>query len=155
MPRTNAERYAVLLDPEDEHLREQYRWCDNGEGYAKAWDRNKRACVYLHRVVTGAQAGQVVDHINRNRADNRRSNLRIATRTENALNSPKKRCRAAHGRYSRHIGVAWIGYKWVANYRGKYLGVFHDENEAALAYNRAVDADGIAHAARNNVEIAA
>jgi hypothetical protein len=49
--------------------------------------RTRRVVViYLHRAIMNAPAGVEVDHINRNPLDNRRKNLRFATRTENAQN---------------------------------------------------------------------
>ena len=59
-----------------------------GGFYARRCIRSKRltANLSLHRLIAGAKAGQVVDHINRNTLDNRRENLRIVTSSQNALN---------------------------------------------------------------------
>ena len=42
--------------------------------------------VYLHRILIGAKKGEIVDHINRNKLDNRIENLRIVTQSQNNLN---------------------------------------------------------------------
>lgn len=63
------------------------RWCSlsgSNQLYAVAW-RNYRTFL-LHRVITGAKEGDVVDHINHDPLDNRKSNLRIVTPAENAQN---------------------------------------------------------------------
>lgn len=154
MPRCNAECAPVILDDGDAHLAQTYRWCDNGDGYAKAYDRKTKRFVYLHRIVTQAQRGQIVDHINGNRMDCRRANLRITDRSGNALNSRKRRCHGAHGVASKYRGVAWhpTRSKWVANYRGKYLGLFDNDTDAARAYNAAADRENNEFARRNAVE---
>ncbi|WP_292223854.1 HNH endonuclease [Brevundimonas sp.] len=46
----------------------------------------RKRMIYMHREIIGAKAGEIVDHINRNPLDNRRVNLRIATRSGNAVN---------------------------------------------------------------------
>jgi hypothetical protein len=45
---------------------------------------------YMHRILVGAKPGQLVDHINRNTLDNRKSNLRICTGQENSMNRAKQ-----------------------------------------------------------------
>ena len=60
-------------------------WNKDSRGYACA--RIKDRYVLLHRLIIDAKKGEIVDHINRNRLDNRTSNLRIATRSQNTLNS--------------------------------------------------------------------
>ena len=57
-------------------------------GYAGRWigGRNKPKFLYMHRVIMGEPTGKQVDHINGGTIDNRRSNLRVATRSENLRN---------------------------------------------------------------------
>lgn len=83
----------------------------------------------------------VVDHINHNKADNRRINLRICTRHQNNLNSSNN----PRG-ISKYKGVSldkkskihpWRAYI-THNKKFKLIGTFATEKEAALAYNRAI-----------------
>lgn len=92
----------------------------------------------MHRAVIGAKKGQIVDHINGNRLDNQRSNLRFCTHSQNQFNRAKKKNCS-----SRFKGVAWHApyKKWNAYIEplGKKinLGYFSNEVEAAKAYNQA------------------
>lgn len=78
----------------------------------------------------------MVDHINNNKLDNRRFNLRSVSPTANSQNKAKKA-----GTTSKYIGVcvqngvikAQIG---IGNRKTKNLGSFATEEEAALAYNQ-------------------
>jgi len=93
----------------------------------------------LHRVIMNAPAGLDVDHVNGNGLDNRRSNLRLATRQQNLHNSRKP----TSGKSSTFKGVSWDESKrrWRARLRtgGRqvFLGLFDRERDAARAYNRA------------------
>jgi hypothetical protein len=78
-----------------------------------------------------AKPGELVDHVNRNKLDNRRKNLRIVSPQANAVN------RGASGRSSNYKGVAKKGKGWQVYVGGKYVGVFEDEVSAALAYDAA------------------
>jgi len=79
-----------------------------------------------------------IDHINHDGLDNRRSNLRIATATQNAQNSRKRK-----GTSSKYKGVYWD--KQMSSYRARitvegkheHLGLFKDEEAAARAYDAA------------------
>ncbi len=79
--------------------------------------------------------GYEVDHINHDGLDNRRCNLRLATRANNCHNQ-----RSFKGS-SKYKGVWRVGEKWAAcirvDGRSKRLGTFVSEKEAALAYNQA------------------
>ena len=93
----------------------------------------------VHRLVYSAFFGEIpfrmeVDHIDRNPANNRIDNLRLATRTENARNNSGHR-----GSVSRHVGVSFHVRinKWQAsirvNKRLMHLGYFVNESDAVAA----------------------
>jgi len=97
---------------------------------------SKRRNIYMHRDIIAAPAGMQVDHINGNPLDNRRANIRIVTNRVNHQNRKKPVT-------SKYPGVCWSRYygKWVAqicvNGKGKHLGYFRKEREAAEAYQAA------------------
>lgn len=84
-----------------------------------------------------AVRGQIVDHINGNGLDNRRENLRLATARENALNSrPRKGRSKFKGVYLDTLRGNWY-VQIRAKGRGRYVGSFWSELDAARAYNKA------------------
>jgi len=83
-----------------------------------------------HIFITGAPKGMVVDHINNNGLDNRRSNLRVCTQSENARNSKVGRGKVP----TRGVYVSNCGEKYMASIG---LGTFKTEKEASEAYKRA------------------
>jgi hypothetical protein len=85
----------------------------------------------------------VCDHIDGNPLNNTRDNLRLITRSQNAMNSYKK----GHNASSTYKGVTKRRNKWTAHLQGKYLGTFQSETDAANAYNLA------AHAAFGDIAI--
>ncbi len=97
----------------------------------------KQKTLPLHRFITNAPADALVDHKNPDDTlDNRRSNLRLATRSENKQNS-----RSHRGSRSRFKGVSWCNdrSKWRTHIRVngklKSFGRYHSETEAAKAYD--------------------
>lgn len=105
-------------------------WCRHNRGYAI---NNERGL--LHRVVLGLPKGdpRQADHIDRDRLNNTRSNLRIATPAQNSQNRDSK-----PGSSSRFRGVGWDKnrQRWIAygraNGRIVSLGRYDDEEQAAL-----------------------
>jgi hypothetical protein len=74
----------ALVDDEFQYLSE-YRWRLDKKGYVYRKIKDKR--IYLHHVVLpNLSYGMVRDHINRNKLDNRRQNLRIVTKAVNRIN---------------------------------------------------------------------
>lgn len=133
---------VALVDDEDYEWANQWNWCAekkrNGRFYAGRFDRITKQQLVLHREILQAPKRMQVDHINGDGLDNRRSNLRLATHTENLRN----RGMNSNNR-SGYKGVSWHKQrgKWCAKImvgrRGISLGLFFDPVEAALAYDEA------------------
>jgi hypothetical protein len=133
---------VAMVDDEDYEMLSHWRWYFNSRGYAQACnggDRYHRRLTSMHRVVALPDPTQEVDHINGDKLDNRRSNLRPCSRSENQRNNQ------SHVGTSRFKGVSWQSSKrkWKAQidakdrYKGGYIGNFDDEVSAALAYDAA------------------
>ena len=94
----------------------------------------------MHREIIIPPHPLVVDHINHNGLDNRKANLRPASKSQNTINKPYKKKKGA---YSKYRGVTWEKSikKWKAQIRINGLqtkiGYFDDEIEAAKAYDKA------------------
>ena len=99
----------------------------------------RRRNIFMHRFIMKPPTGSIVDHINRNGLDNRRSNLRIVTNRQNCWNSS----RGIKVGSSKYKGVRWNPKdgKWRSrichNSRQIHLGSFDDEVKAARAYDAA------------------
>lgn len=138
--------YAALVDDEDFERLSAFQWNPfifrNGKCYAsRAVPRVDREpgtprTVYLHRVIMGAKAGQIVDHVDRNSLDCRRANLRFADGSQNAANAVKPRRRPGF----RGVQLNHKTGKYVARVRwhNEYtrLGYFVTAEEAARAYDK-------------------
>jgi hypothetical protein len=132
---------TVLIDAVDAHLlilRHWYTIRHRHTGYVVSHSKKngRETLIRLHRVILDNPNG-VVDHINGNGLDNRRSNLRVCTIAENCRNSAKYRS----GKTSTYKGVSKFGNKWrgtiCLNNKQIYLGSFDDEMTAARAYDAA------------------
>lgn len=84
---------VALVDDADYERIARHRWHRSAFGYAVRFvtEDGKPRVVWMHREVMHAPRGLEVDHINRDRLDNRRSNLRLATHAENSRNTRSKR----------------------------------------------------------------
>lgn len=129
------------FDPDDFENIKGYCWNVNKQGYVVARDRTGKhsKCLLLHRVVMRvSQKDLVVDHINHNTLDNRKSNLRVCTRSQNMMNTNPS-TRSATG----VKGVTWDNdrQKWSAsigiNNKNIYLGRFDTFEQAISARRRA------------------
>ena len=130
----------ALVDDDDYDELNIYNWCiANGYAVRHVTISGKRTTQYMHRLVTNCPADMDVDHVNHDKLDNQKANLRVCSRSENSQNQ-KMRTKAKTSIYK---GVSF--YKrdgnWRAeimlNYKCKYLGYFTNEIDAAIAYNNA------------------
>jgi len=129
------DRFAIV-DAADYEWLSQYKWCaSNKRGTIYAIRRTKKGkTLYMHREITKARKGEVVDHTDHNTLNNRRCNVRAGTKAQNYANM------GPHGGASGYVGVYPRGGKWEAGitWRGKhyYLGRYDDPIAAAKARDR-------------------
>lgn len=122
----------VIVDSELFHELMKYSWAISERNYVKGTIDGKN--VQLSRFVMDYSGNLYVDHINNNPLDNRKSNLRIVTVRENALNMSSRK-----GSSSQYVGVYFRKdtNKWrsIIHVDGKNisLGQFNTEEEAAKA----------------------
>lgn len=127
----------AIVDECDYALVKNRTWCALKGGrnnfYAATTETidGKSKMVLMHRLLTGAVKGQVVDHQDGDTLNNRRSNIRLTTQAENCLN----RIGYRQGKSSRFKGVYAHQSGWAADFRGKYIGKFENEEDAARAYD--------------------
>lgn len=118
----------ILIDARDIELAKQYTWYISKQGYAASHE-NKKSAILLHRIIMNPSKNMEVDHINRNRLDCRRSNLRVCEHKDNAKN-----CSTAKNNSSGIIGVSRSKKRWRAsicvNYNAMELGTFKTKEEA-------------------------
>ena len=123
-------KYA-LVDDQDFKFINQWKWCFDNR-YAHRKEGVKK--IYMHRLIMNTPNDLTLDHINRDRRDNRKTNLRNCTRSENQKNLPK----FINGT-SQYKGIHKQGKYWRTRIRvnGKKIhgGYFVDEVSAAKKYN--------------------
>tara|TARA_R110000782_G_scaffold73158_2_gene146395 strand:+ start:76 stop:615 length:540 start_codon:yes stop_codon:yes gene_type:complete len=77
---------VALVDPSDAPLMREYKWHMGGHLSKYAKTSVGKSGVFMHRLIMDPPANMDVDHINGDPLDNRRANLRLATRSQNAAN---------------------------------------------------------------------
>lgn len=124
------------FDLEDYDRIKDYCWCIDAYGYVRG--NTKKSKIKFHRLVTGCSDDMVIDHINHNKADNRKFNLRACSQHENNMNRS-----IVPNNTSGVTGVFWDKKlnKWGAGigFKGKYiyLGRFENFEEATKARKEA------------------
>lgn len=132
----------AIVDDKDFDFLNQWKWHCSSHGYAcrveketgKSHADRYSKNISMHRLLTDTPKGMDTDHINGNKLDNRRNNLRVCTRSQNLSNRPSTILNKS-------------GFKGVSPHKGKYeaglrkdgkrvyLGIYNTPKEAALAYN--------------------
>lgn len=124
------ETRSTLFDIEVLPLITSKRWYLDKNGYAIARGERKGTSIRMHRLITGAQKGQEVDHINRDKLDNRLSNLRFVTHQENCLNRTLGK---PHRDKQRNLWKARVK----VNQKEVFLGRYKTYEEAEAVLNEA------------------
>lgn len=136
--------YAVVDNLNFKYL-DKYNWHKNGDGYAARIRcyPNKQItismAIQIMKIMGKWKKGKEIDHINRNKLDNRLCNLRMATRAENNRNVGLRKDNT-----SKYKGVSIATNchikKWLAqiqfNKKKMYIGRYETAKEAAKAYDR-------------------
>ena len=125
----------ALIDVEDIYKVSGYVWHYMHPGYAVYKEKGTRKTVLMHRVITNADDAAVIDHIDRNPLNNKKSNLRETSQLENIRNS--KLCDNAKGVWFLERTGRWRA-KLNYSMESVHLGYFDSEQEALEAYKEAV-----------------
>lgn len=133
--RKSGNKITFTIDIDDYERVSKHNWNVGSGNYIKSWINKKY--IKLHRFIMNAPDGMNVDHINHNKLDNRKSQLRVCTFEQNLMNQKKYKNNS-----SGYKGVSWHkNKKWVAqiqiNGKRKNLGYFETKEDAAEAYNEA------------------
>jgi hypothetical protein len=140
-----GENEYTVVEATDYYAFGKYKWIFFGAGknsYAVREvkiEPKETKRVYLHREIMKPPKRKLVDHRNGDGLDNRRANLRLATYSQNIINRPKTKSKTS----SRYRGVSFNKScgKWGViihwRHKGKWLGWFENEIDAAKAYDKA------------------
>lgn len=134
--------FVAIVDDEDFDRVSRFRWClqqgaKSRTAYATRREAPNSPKIWMHRWLLDAPDDVQVDHRNGNGLDNRRSNIRLCTPSQNATN----RIRTFANKSSSFVGVHRQRSRWVARIvvalKRVHLGVFASEIDAARCYDRA------------------
>lgn len=140
----------VYFDEIDLPMLAQYRWSltrgQSGDVYARAYaggGRKASRSIRMHRAIMNAPDGMDVDHINRNTLDNRRANLRNATRSQNLHNTDAP----------KHNTSGRKGVCWYPNYSKWRAFITVDRKQRTLGYFATIEEACAARAAAETVNV--
>jgi hypothetical protein len=122
-----------LVDEEIFNKINNFNFCLS-HGYCQGYIKQK--CIKLHHyVLKKPDSGKVIDHLNRDRLDNRYENLKETSPSSNAQNASKKNNKKTSSKY---IGVTYRKdlNKFRALCQKINLGSFEKERDAAIAYDK-------------------
>lgn len=125
-------KYALVDDDLVDSLN-QWKWRIGGHGYAtRALPKQERVNgkqgnIFMHRVIDETPTGQYIDHINHNKLDNRKENLRRVTYSQNCMNKSLQ-----SNNTTGYRGIHWNKKlsKWQVTIcimrKNIYLGIYED-----------------------------
>lgn len=135
---TNCSNDVFYFDLDDYNLIKDYTWYLNGRGYVSAYEPKTQKEIRMHRLVIDATKGKQVDHINHNRSDNRKENLRLVSSSQNNMNKSRQ-----SNNTSGIVGVSYYKRDDIyeahiqVNYKKMHLGRFKNKEDAIKARKEA------------------
>lgn len=136
----NGSGLYILVDDCDFDLVAQHKWNIDTQGYAMTHIHiyGSDFKVRIHRYILNPSSNEQIDHRNRNKLDNTRANLRIASQAQNQHNSRKPN-KSGYKGVSLDKRKNPLLNRWCAsitiNRKKIYIGRYATKEEAALAYN--------------------
>lgn len=129
----------AIVDATDVDRVRNIAWTLDTRGYVVGRPSGFKTCTPLHRwlMIDGKNCKKAVDHIDGDKLNNRRSNLRLCTQAENAKNTRLglNNTSGAKG-VSRNVNGKWRARIW-NNRKEIHLGTFETAAEAMAAYDKA------------------
>ncbi len=130
-------KYA-LVDDEDFKSLSNFKWYASRRGYAisNPYMDGMSKVIYMHRLVIKTPKNFHTDHINHNKLDNRRSNLRIANKFQNNSNKKYRNGKSYKGIHKDNKTGKWLSQ---ICHKGKriFLGGYIKKKDAMISYNEA------------------
>ncbi len=124
-----GQRLICSYDEDDHELVNQYNW-HIADGHARS------GSLLMHRLILGVTDTELqVDHIDHNKLNNQKSNLRICTRSQSLHNRVTQKTSSKFKGVRRYKGKYFAQIKH--NYKYIYLGIFRSEITAAKVYDKA------------------
>lgn len=128
---TNGNKATMVDDIDYEYLsKEKWYLCN---GYALAHKKRRK----MHRIIIGAKVGEIVDHIDRNKLNNTRANLRLVNQAQNTHNQEKRpdtNNKFKGTQYIKRLGLWQSRCRIYGN--DFFLGYYKSEIASAYAYNK-------------------
>lgn len=133
--------YTILVDDEYYERFSKYSWwamVQKGQSHVNSVHRStrvkgKRKCIRIAQEIIGKREGLMIDHINGNALDNRRSNLRFVTNSQNQWNARLRAAKEGRGvhfskRDNKFCAAINFGNLCVS------MGYYSDQQSAEIAY---------------------
>lgn len=124
---------VATVDDDDYDVLSKYRWHIRYSANTKYAMRNTIGkMVAMHREIMGCPVGMEIDHINWDGLDNRKQNLRVVTKRQNAQHR-KNKIHSVYPGVSRKRGNRWVALVRIGT-KTRYITTSKNEVDAAVAY---------------------
>lgn len=131
----------AIVDDVDFEFLSQFPWSKNCNGYAvrNFRDKNGKNRYWLmHRLIAKTSFGKFTDHVNLHKLDNRKENLRIASKSQNSANTRiRKNSKTGFKGVSHHPDSHRVRARITVNGKERHLGMFDTPKLAWIAYQTA------------------